>query len=554
MPGSDIDSSWATALNQAVAQKLSFGKKIIFTLGPYSSIYTKVYHPSTDHMMLLGSFYLAASYWFALLVLGSIDNSSGQRALNWQQALLKNMQWRWIIIFILLISTMMYIKDSLFFSYPLLVGIISYKSLFNKNPQNICLPICFLLFAPFGLLILIKCSFIMISFATMVLCALFFILYKKNNLAYACLIGPLISMLFFWKFAGQSFIDLPYYLGHSIYFVFVFTEAMSRVGNNQEIILYLTSSTLILFLIYKQKQTTDAKLFLLALFGIFLFLSFKTGFTRHNHALISGISILIAAFSLPFVLSSRFSFAVIASSLITGSYITSHYRAISIKDNLISTYSSSWYGITSRIRDANWLPRNFDLIMDFHRTKASIPMMQGTTDIYSYGQTYLIASGNLWSPRPVFQSYSTFSPLLAEKNKKHLESIQAADNIIFRIEPIDNRIPALEDGASWPLLIKNYHLVQQDNRFLYLQKIKNSSITLLPLKSESHRLAEVVNVPFTSQPLFIAIDIKPGFWGILNVIFFKISQLEIIFELENGVKKYYRLSANMAKSNFLLSP
>lgn len=67
MPAPGIDPSWALGLNQAVAQGLAFGKEIIFTLGPYSSLYTKTYHPATDFLMITGCLYLALSYWIYLL-------------------------------------------------------------------------------------------------------------------------------------------------------------------------------------------------------------------------------------------------------------------------------------------------------------------------------------------------------------------------------------------------------------------------------------------------------------------------------------------------------
>ncbi len=69
MPAPGIDPSWALGLNQAVAQGLAFGKEIIFTLGPYSSLYTKAYHPATDLMMIVGCLYLALTYWGCLLFL-----------------------------------------------------------------------------------------------------------------------------------------------------------------------------------------------------------------------------------------------------------------------------------------------------------------------------------------------------------------------------------------------------------------------------------------------------------------------------------------------------
>ena len=63
MPTAGFDPSWVFAMNQVVVQGLSFGKDIIFTFGPYSSIYTHIYHPTTDSLMLIGSGYLAISYW-----------------------------------------------------------------------------------------------------------------------------------------------------------------------------------------------------------------------------------------------------------------------------------------------------------------------------------------------------------------------------------------------------------------------------------------------------------------------------------------------------------
>ena len=49
MPGQSLDDSWVYGINQAVAQGLAIGRDIVFTVGPYASIYTGGYHPGTDH-------------------------------------------------------------------------------------------------------------------------------------------------------------------------------------------------------------------------------------------------------------------------------------------------------------------------------------------------------------------------------------------------------------------------------------------------------------------------------------------------------------------------
>ncbi len=544
LPASGIDSSWALGLNQAVAQGLAFGKEIIFTLGPYSSIYTKAYHPATSVMMNAGSLYLAISYWVAVLLL------------------MHNSRWYWTLIFCIPLFGMLYARDSLFFSYALLVGLISYKMMYRPkeipNSKNTRMLLIAFLFTPFGLLALIKGSMLIVCLAVAGLCFIFFLVNKQIHYAIACLASLIVSLVLFWLAAGQSIIYLPNYLVSSISIASGFSEAMSTLGNANEIVLYLITSNSIFLLIlcHKKVQPGGAKLFLLCIFSAFLFVSFKTGFTRHvGHAFIPGTSVLLAGLFLPFLFHSGGTYLILFISLGSWNYINGHYTKISIFDNFKSSYSATSHGLKSRIQDSQWLEKNFAFTMNFLREQANFPSLQGTTDIYSYNQSYLISSQNRWSPRPIFQSYSVFTQGLAEDNKKHLQEGQSPDNIIFKIEPIDGRVPSLEDGASWPLLLNHYKPTRVHNGYLFLDKRKtifHPKESLL--SSEHHAFGELVILPEHKKPVFATIEIQPTIWGKLATIFFKPNQLEIILHLKNGTIRQYRLIASMAKSNFLLSP
>ncbi|WP_058476201.1 hypothetical protein [Legionella steigerwaltii] len=542
MPAPGIDPSWALGLNQAVAQGLAFGREIIFTLGPYSSLYTKTYHPATDFLMITGCLSLAVSYWLCLLFL------------------MRGKQWYWFIIYCVPLLGMMYARDSLFFSYPLLVGLMSFKIMSTENrdmlANNYLLLLVFFLFTPFGLLVLIKGSMLILCILTLFLCVIFFFTNDEKKLALICVASPLVSLITFWLAARQPLASLPDYLISTLRIASGFTEAMSTSGNMNEVILYLLTCILIFLAISWQKHISKgAKIFLLGIYFAFLFVSFKTGFTRHlGHAFIPGTSVLLAALFLPFIFNSWASFLLILVSLNSWYYMNSHYTRISIRDNFISSYSAAWHGLKSRVHDPDWLKKNFILTMNFLREQAAIPILQGTTDIYSYNQTYLISSQNIWSPRPVFQSYSVFNLSLAEKNKQHLQGKHSPDNVILNVEPIDQRVPSLEDGASWSLLLTNYQPTQLTHNFLFLHKKKHSHpINLTLLKSESHTLGEQVRLP-KKRLLFVNIDLKPTIWGTLATIFFKPQQLQITLKLGNGTTKRYRLIANMAKSTFLLTP
>ena len=543
MPAPGLDASWSLALNQAVAQGLSFGKEIIFSFGPYSSIYTKAYHPSTDLMMIGGSLYLACSYWLCVVLL------------------MRQTKWRWIMAFATLIFGMIYAKDSLFFSYPLLAGLNCFKIL-NANNKSFIAGKRFhfllaLLFAPFGLLVLIKVSLMILCLIVAILCFLFFLYNKNLNSALICLLSPMISMSVFWLGAGQAVFNLPYYFINSISLASGFSEAMALDGNNNDIFLYLIASGLILFSIAWQKGISkSSKIFLLCIFFVFLFVSFKTGFTRHfGHSFITGTSILIAALILPFLFKSKITVPVILLSLYTSIYIDGQHTKISLLNNFASTFSPAWYGLKNRLQDPNWVKQNYEVTLKFLHAQSSFPRLSGSADDYSYDQSYLIASGMNWSPRPIFQSYSVFTPKMAEKNKKYLLGDNRPDHLIFKIEPIDERIPSLEDGISWPVLLSHYQPDQLINDFLLLRKkISNQQAHLLSIKKEQHFIGEMVNVPAINQPIFAEIELKPTVWGLLAIWFFKPQQLHVTFELKNGTKKQFRLIANMAKSGFLLSP
>ncbi|MGL5742412.1 MAG: hypothetical protein ACRCXC_07625 [Legionella sp.] len=542
MPAPGLDPSWALGLNQAIAQCLAFGKEIIFTLGPYASIYTKTYHPATSLMMMAGCLYLAVLYWLSLI------------------HLMKKARWYWILIYCIVLFGMLYSRDSLFFSYPLLLGIISFRMVSLKSQHDLNEPslgFTFMLFTPLGLLPLVKGSMLILCVSIILLCCIFFLINKKKKLAVICLAATTVSIILFWLLAGQSIIDLPHYLISSLTIAAGFTEAMSSDGNQNEIIVYVIASASVFLVICWQKDTPlGAKIFLLAVFFMFLFVSFKTGFTRHyGHAFIPGTSILFAALFLPFLFNSVITYLLICVSLSSWYYINSHYTHISLPYNVVSSYQSAWHGFRSRIEDPYWLEKSFDFTMNFLGMQAAFPLLQGTTDIYSYEQTYLIASRNRWSPRPIFQSYSVFTSELAERNKEHLQGKNSPDNIIFRIEPIDKRVPSLEDGASWPLLLANYEPIERNQYFLVLQKMKKAhQITQTQLKSERHTLGDLVNVANKQGFLFIEVELKPTLLGTLTTIFFKPSPLKITFNLNNGMTKQYRFVASMAQSSFLISP
>ncbi len=556
MPERGLDPSWAFSINQAIAQNLVFGKDIVFTYGPYASIYTRYYHPATDNLMVYGSLILGLCFGCSLIYLAKKSSS------------------KWLLIFVLTLTVLTIPKglytltrDALFFLYPLIISLIVYRLTLPKDSNkkleiNKYTPfIIGVLFSPFGLLPLIKSTLIIICLAETMLCFSIFWYKKQKNISAIILISFPVSMILFWILTGQPISGLSSYLINVMPIISGYTDSMAIGFEPEEIIFYILASTAILSIIATAKSSSFySKFFLFSSVGLFLFLAFKAGFIRHDgHAIICGIAVITATFLLPFVLEHTqfikvFVFSVFTWAIFDQSYIKTSTKTIF--DNIKNTYISAYAGLESRVVNNHELYNAFNKKIDSLKLESQLPNLTGTTDIYSYDQADLIASGNQWRPRPVFQSYSTYTPKLAQINASCLISKNAPDNIIFKIQTIDARFPSQDDGLSWPILLANYSPLQSANDYLVLKK--NTDVTIpekIEFLKKEFKFDSDIAIPDSVEPLFAEIEIKPTLLGRLFLILYKpLSHIKIKVELENGTKEEYRIIPGMASSGFIISP
>jgi hypothetical protein len=307
MPSAGLDPSWRFAMNEAVHLGLRFGTDIMFTFGPYAAIYTREYHPATDTLMLLGSSYLAASFTAGFLLL---TLRAGKL---------------WLLAWVLLLAGVVLLVDSLMFFYPVLVALYC-NSLFAQPTHaepltaNPAKPAVWLivLFAPFGLLALIKGSFFILCAVIAGLCCALFLSEKRWRFAVICIAAPSASCLLFWVLAGQSLAAMPAYFTTLFPIVSGYMEAMSTLGSKREIAGYLFATAVVLGVVFLcVQQSLKHRLFLTSCYALLLFLSFKAGFVRHDgHAVIAAGAVMFAALSVPFIVSSKAALLAIAAALI----------------------------------------------------------------------------------------------------------------------------------------------------------------------------------------------------------------------------------------------
>ena len=546
MPSHNIDASWVLGMNQAVFQSMNIGSDIVFTFGPYSAIYTKAYHPATDVSSLVFGLYLSVVCWMCLLFLAT--------------------QKKTVLLFCfsVLFAGFVYSHDALLFFIPLLICLAVCKYCSAGQVENgkgyKALLFFFVIFSSLGFLPLIKGSFLVLCVAFQLLCFAFFLLRKRHDLAAVSLLGPLCSMAFFWLMSGQPAFGLLDYFVNMVPIVSGYTEAMAVDGDFSELLVYLVACFgLLAFIALNFKDDKLSLAFLVSVFLVFLFLVFKSSFVRHDgHALIACMSLVFAGFSMFFLLNSGWTMVLVVVSIMMGAYIGNNHATVGVDalfNNAGRTVWAGWTGLEKRISSADWPLSKFEITTSSLKKEARLPELEGTSDIYSYDQAYLISSGAKWNPRPVFQSYSAFTEKLLEINKSHLLGPDAPDNIIFKVQPIDGHFPSTEDGASWPVLMSAYSPVSVANDYLVLKRKHLPKIEeAITLVQGEHRFGDLINVPHSSDSVFAKVDIKPTLIGRFIGLLYKPAQLNMTVMLEDGTERTYRIISGMVKSEFMLSP
>lgn len=529
-------------MNQAAVQHLRFGSELIFTYGPYAAVQTHGYHPQTDLRTLLAAIQLVSCLFVVLTLL-----AKGRLPAIW-------------LVGTVGLSLPVLQQDALSLSYPLtfLAWWMTRSQSAHTEPLEL-MTLAYLMI-PLGLLPLVKGSLIVMCAGVVILCALFACIQRDWRGLAILLIGPVLSACVAWVLSGQALGDLARYFRSMLPIVSGYTEAMSVQGRFWDIVYFVIPATLMTGYVFTLRACPPTGRVLLAAgYGAFLLLCFKGGFTRHDaHALWAASGLVIAAAVLAMIDRGNASAALLVIGLACAGAIAGAHYPLSVQGLIAQggkALRDASQGAWTRISRPEAFPAQHDRLQEAIRKSDPLPTLAGTTDIYSFDQHSLIASGNAWSPRPILQSYSVYSDELAEINRLHLVGPRAPDHLIVRIQPIDGRLPTLEDGPSWIEFLRRYDLASAEKSYLLLKR-RSEPIAAEPVMATrmTGHLGEQLQLGSLDGIVFCKIRIQPTLQGRLLRLFYKPSRLEIKLTLQSGQTRMYRLIAGMASSGFLLSP
>jgi hypothetical protein len=548
----DIDNAWTQVLHVAFHQHWQFGRDIVFTYGPWGFL-GRGYDPATYPVVVTAWLLLSLVFWQAGWRLAR--HLSGHRLFS----------WFWLIGFAGLASIP--VGDDLNVRLVAWVVLLLFLHFFVE--EGVFTPTQAVLVVSLGWLSLVKFTGLMETVMVVAVIAADNV-FRHRRFPW---ILPLwtASLLFFWVVAGQHLSSLGPYLCNSWRITSGYTEAMMLTVKTEawDAGCFLLLAVLLCVLTGKVAWTRHRRFGVLAMAGLgaILFIIFKQGYVRHDRHEITAVMalLLISWMCLAVARPDNWRSAGLAlllllgSGLMASSMFSRWFPGEGLRTQMGGTFNR--YSLVAPVNGVftGYLRDDYEKKFARLRRSSPLPPLKGGTDLYSCYQTILFAHGLRYQPRPVIQSYSAYTPELAGLNAAHLRTDHAASNLLFAIQRIDNRFPALDDGLSWPELLTRYNVkgpVDADGTYLLLSRAAPPrEYRLTPLRDTPIRWGEPVTPPSATEgPVWVEIEIKKTLIGTVVTMLYKPPGLTLTVSQRDHSQHDFRLVPAMACGGFLLSP
>ena len=536
-PHSNLDPSWQFAMNMATAHHLRFGKDVIFTFGPLASVYTHLYSPETDALMIVASLVVTLALAAGLVLIS------------------KPTTCPWLVLLPLIVSQPL-LLDPILIVLPFLLLCACENS---SKPSWFGLLAVILLAVASGLLPLIKGS-ATLSVAVCTLLSGITLWRHSRGTAIGVLAVTVSALITAWMCSGQILTDLPSYFFNQEQIIAGYTDAMSSPGtatngNLIELFVYVTIACLLIRFTWRWTNGWH----LTAALALTLFVCWKAGFVRHDgHALIAAGGLFLCGYMIFLRAGQVGGINVLALGfggwlIIAWSYVG--FSATEVFGRTANALSTSSVGAMQRLSDPQHLKRQYSEAVARIAQEHPLPEYSGTADLYPANLGILFANGARWAPRPIIQSYVAYTPALLDLNKRHLLTA-GPSRIYFNLDPLDGRYPALDDGASWPTLLSNYAVKGFADDYTILQRRDSPNSLKIgePILAERQMGGANIAIPVLDQPVWAKIDIRPTLLGRLISALYKAPLLFIVLKYSDRTSGTFRFVAGLGKTGFLLSP
>jgi hypothetical protein len=557
--GTDDDSSWSAVLDYAHQHGLQFGPDIIFTYGPLG--------------FLISPYWLASAPWLRVATdIGlAFGVAAGLCLAVWPTGLL----WRCLTlsVFTLLAANADPRSELLVFAGLLCWALLC---LAYSGPPLIIAAAAFTVLAVFASLA--KMTLFIPAAVSLGALICLFLLRRRPRAALGLLLGFAALFLSTWMVLGQKLASLGPFLANGFLISSGYDKGMWAESFPAMllpgILMALLTAAVVAIRSWAAVASKDEHRFwqrgvLLAWLLALLFVVWKHGFVRggRDHlvvflTLVPGIALVLDSLQCQRPTVRSYTRGAAIACAITGLLAFTWLFGGKPKSFigrpflLAVTHARSLFAPAGYARAMGELQEAERLANQLSRLRARAG--QASVDIFGCNQAYAMFNSLNYRPRPVFQSYAAYSAPLMNLNEQFYFSKSAPDSVLFRLSPIDQRLPALEDASLFRDLLINYRPLDLEGPFLFLKAKQQSTAPGLTLIKEGVvRPGEMIGLKdYGNANIWLEISLEPTALGRVITFLYHPSEILLAAWRQSATKQMavFRAPAPMLAAGFLASP
>ena len=549
-PSVELDPSWRMALGYFFEHGSQFGTEVVFPYGPLGFVMGKTYFGLQWWSLIAGQ--LIWALLAALVVTRQIWRAPDQT--------------RWLALGFFFFFGTIY-EDALHMLVIVMLGFEALREMEQRRPVRLAV-----IAAILAVFALVKFTDLVLASAAVLIPAGYGWSRRSGRNAVtlaAVYIGAFLAM---WVCLRQSLWHLPVYLKNSwdlsqgYQWAMGFEAPTLQLGLGLLVLAVLVVYGFSHWWLNPNKPRGAANLLLL---GVFVYLNWKHGFIRPDgHMFGFFICAMLPMATYPGLLDDAPRGARSHRWIFLGAMAVSIWA---MEETIGGVATQALGGFQSRIwsnvtRTRNWQETRQDF--RDHLTVASqgaslnkVRALVGrdTVDVLGAEQGVALINKLNYHQRPVFQSYSVFTPNLTRLNADFYASAQAPAYVLMKVQPIDNRLPTMDDAEVLALLAQRYEFLFSEGGYLVWKRTAGS-FDPATVARRPERTAELpVGQPFVidalaNRPLWLRVDLPPSLLGRIRGFFYRPPPVKLKIQTTRGETSEYLMPLPQGRTGFIVSP
>ncbi len=470
-----LDASWTQSFAYAFKNGYQAGVDYIYTYGPLGYFYHSLSSYDADLFYSFMAWRIIMGLLIAAFFVAIASKIDGKIE-------------KFLYFFLLTVVISSFPTDPLHFLVITGVVILAIKTLpsFKKNPGRSAILIgvilCFL-----AVLSLTKFThFVLVSLGIFAITVMVWHLYSVL-VALAIPLTFAIFIMIVWLIIGQSPSNFPDFIANSLQIASGYGEAMSILFTPTEIKLAMACfgiMTPLVLLACFIKPLKFERFVIAGFIMLGLFLAWKAGFIRQglHERIFFAFAVIVPLFldynrdmnvMLLFVYKALRYLAIFTA--LAGLFVVVGTSLNYKPHNFIGKWNKrvvnnfhTLLHLQQHKENNEKIVVNFKLQYDLPNIRESVG--QSTVDIFSWEQGVLFLNELNWHPRPVFQSYTAYTPSLIATNGDFYASDKAPEFVIFKLQAVDWQFPLMNDAEAIKIVLRDYQPLLSEKGYLLLKR------------------------------------------------------------------------------------